>query len=97
MVVDEADKVMKSDISSTFLPKLIVKEAPEHTKLILTTATSTDISRNFVEKVQEKKRIVSLELQKENLTLKNVQQLYISCAHEERLQYLNQIIKNIHA
>ena len=89
LVVDEADKVMKSDMSSTFLPQLVVKMAPKEMRLILTTATSTIISKNFVEKIQEKKRVVSLEMPPENLTLKNVQQLFISCSQDERLHNLD--------
>lgn len=97
LVVDEADKVMKSDMSSTFLPQLVVKAAPKTMRLILTTATSTSISKNFVEKIQEKKRIMCLELEKEQLTLKNVQQLYVRCRSEERFFVLDRFLDSINA
>lgn len=97
LVVDEADKVMKSDISTTFLPQLVVKVAPPDMRLILTTATSTSISKNFVEKIHEKKRIVKLELEVDKLTLKNVQQLYIECNVDSRFEILQKVISEISA
>lgn len=51
LVIDEADVVMKSDMSNIFLPQLVIKGLKKEVKLILTTATSTDISKSFISKI----------------------------------------------
>jgi superfamily II DNA/RNA helicase len=51
LIIDEADVVMKSDFSNVFLPQLIIKVLNPACKLLLTTATSTDISKNFLNKI----------------------------------------------
>lgn len=97
LVVDEADIVMKSDLSSIFLPQLVIKGLKKEVRLILTTATSTEISKSFIGKVQDYKNIVTIELEREKLTLKNVHQMFIKCREDEKHDILEKVLNQISA
>lgn len=88
---------MKSDFSNVFLPQLIIKVLNPACKLLLTTATSTDISKNFLNKIQEVKKFVAIELEREQLTLKNVKQTFIRCEKSEMIKALSLILQKIDA
>ena len=65
LVIDEADIVMKSDLSTIFLPKLVIKGLKKEVRLILTTATQTEISKSFISKINDYKKIITIELERE--------------------------------
>lgn len=78
IAVDEADSVFDSDVGKNFFMMFIVKLQSTNTlKIIFTSATVTENSKQVISKVQLKHNIVVLELPKEQLTLKNVYQYLV--------------------
>jgi superfamily II DNA/RNA helicase len=97
IILDEADQVMTSDASDKFIPKLFLKILPLQVKTILTSATVTPMTQMLVEKTDEHKHYRKIEVKKEELTLKNVQQYMIKCSIENRLKIIEAILEKVSA
>ena len=98
LVVDECDVIMASDTASRFLPPQVIRMLPKTTKLILTSATQTEVSKKFIEKLElGQKKIPRIELPVEQLTLKNVKQCYFDCSRNETFGLLDKLFNKINA
>lgn len=99
LVVDEADSVFESDLGKNFFAGLITKlQKTNDFKIILTSATVTEDSRKIIAKIQEKSNIITTEMPKENLTLKNVYQYMVRFSdNTDRLKTLDLLMKSVNA
>lgn len=99
VIIDEADHVFEQDLSKNFFLMLINKHIPNPAlKLIFTSATMTDIFRDVITSIQQKKNMCIIEKETEELTLKNVTQYMIKYSnHDQKLEFLNTIIQKVNA
>lgn len=97
IILDEADQVMQSDNKEKFIPKLFVKILPLELKTILTSATVTPMTQMLVEKTDQYKQFTKIEVRKEELTLKNVQQFFIRCKDADLTGILDLVLDRLKA
>ena len=97
IILDEADQVMISDAAEKFIPKLFLKILKPELKTILTSATVTPMTQMLVDKTDPFKHYKRIEVKKEELTLKNVQQFMIRCPKEARLDVIDRILEKVSA
>ena len=99
IAVDEADSVFDSDVGKNFFMSFIVKLQTTNTfKIIFTSATVTENSKQVISKVQAKHNIVVLELPKEQLTLKNVFQYLVKYKTlSQKMDMLDLLMKKVNA
>ena len=95
LVLDEADQVMASDLQNKFIPKFLFKILPPQVKMILTSATMTPATQQLVEKTDKIKNFIKFEVQKENLTLTNVQQFFIQSDKNSMMGVLDIILDKL--
>jgi ATP-dependent RNA helicase DDX19/DBP5 len=99
LIVDEADNSLESDKAKNFFLKLLKKDLKMNKPyIILSSATNTKNLREILDKIQEEQNLLRIEKDEDELTLKNVQQYFLSFNHlEEKFVYLQTIIENIDA
>lgn len=99
LIVDEADSVFEGDMGKNFFASLIVKlQKTNEFKIIMTSATVTEDSRKIIAKIQEKSNIITTEMKKENLTLKNVYQYMIRYGDmKEKFSMLDLMMQKVNA
>lgn len=97
IILDEADQVMQGDSQDKFIPKLFLKILPLDLRTILTSATVTPMTSMLVDKTDQYKQFRRIEVKKEELTLKNVQQYFIRCSEQDRTQVLDMILDKLKA
>lgn len=99
IAVDECDSVFDSDVGKNFFMSFIVKLQSTNTfKIIFTSATVTENSKQVIAKVQAKHNIVVLELPKEQLTLKNVYQYLVKYKSlGQKIEMLDLLMQKVNA
>lgn len=99
IAVDECDSVFDSDVGKNFFMSFIVKLQLTNTfKVIFTSATVTENSKQVISKVQAKHNIVVLELPKEQLTLKNVYQYLVKFKSlDQKMVMLDLLMQKVNA
>jgi len=99
IAVDEADSVFDSDVGKNFFMSFIVKlQTTNNFKIIFTSATVTENSKQVISKVQAKHNIVVLELPKEQLTLKNVFQYLVKFRTlTQKIEMLDLLMQKVNA
>jgi ATP-dependent RNA helicase DDX19/DBP5 len=103
VIMDEADLVLKSDSETKFIDQLFLKLLPRNVRILITSATMTPLCEAFVSKLdnrfvkpeEQAFKFSRIEVKKEQLTLKNVKQYYLSCSEENKLEVLNALVNKV--
>lgn len=95
-IIDEADNVLDLDSKGgNYLAAFSEKYLPNYTRVIITSATRTSLTEGLVETLSKVRPFHRIEVNKELLTLENVQQFYIACSHEEIKDILDVMIQKL--
>ena len=76
-IIDEFDKTLEPDSSRSFIPQFILKVLNNKVLFIFTSATIPDYTKLIIDKLSSKINFINIEIKKEELTLKNVNQMFI--------------------
>lgn len=98
-IVDEADHVLEQDIARSFLPLLFGQTAVDgRVRFLFASATMTEAFRESVKSLQEKRSVVVIEKETQELTLKNVVQYAIRyTTPQQKQEFLCAIMQQLNA
>lgn len=99
LVVDEADHVFEQDTSKNFFQVFFTKAvANTATRFIFTSATLTDEFREVIKSLQERRSVIIIEKETEELTLKNVTQYMIRySSSQQKMDFLAVVLQKLNA
>ena len=99
VIVDEADSALSSDRAKNFFIKLMKKDlAFQNPFMILSSATTTKNLTDILDKLQEDQNLLRIEKEREELTLKNVQQFFVEYSDRgHKLHCLMSVINGVEA
>jgi len=86
-VLDEADKLIESDVNKSTLPQ-IYKSLPAEARIYLFSATFPEKSYDFLNMSNRKFTKITIE-NKHKLSLSNLKHYYVRCQRNEKLKFMD--------